>query len=1124
MATFGETTSRRLGGVIAKANAGGAGPGDGGKRRVGAGGGGGGAFLGGATFGKAATGRLAAVPETNANKAAAAYGPGIASGAPTKRALSAKRNFGAPGLGGAKFSQANRFGGGHAGSPSKPNATRPGSAKLNATTAGATRPASRGGAAASLWPEEKPVRRFIEAPQPRRAALASSSRPASARPDNRYTAPAATSRPPRTLSAHATTRRAGATTAPQQHPGEVASTVPHEAPDDASSVGGDEGQVVTQAHIFQLEEELRGALKEHRSIHELERDMLMRIFRDVDDGSGEVDENEFRKICKRSPPRGLGIPVSRQEVSAIFAKLGYAGRSMPYDVFAMHLLARQSRQLASDAPVRKGTFVIGESTNFHGKVLYPQCRKPVYTPSDWNPSLAERSGQVPDAELHLEFVYGYGGLSNGMNNLHHIAGDGSEVVYYAAGVGIVYNKNTHQQRFFLGHTNDIHCLDVCKAAITYQDEEFPARSLVATGQACTPDDDPSVSIWDARKGSQTHPDSIEVARLALDRACRSVNVCQFSPDGKYLVAVGTDNSHTVHVFDWRRGELLATGNGYQADPCKVYGCVWNPYNTTRGEFVTYGHDHAKLWREGDGRKWSGTKMRFGGKVGLQSITSACFLPPVDYEESNAVATGTAKGQIYVWRDGNAIRSINAHRTGAPVILPDGVQSFGGVRALQLTADGKAMLSGGADGMVHRWDVTRELTEKCRMDTTVHSVLLESPYKNETPPSIRALDMLPGGDGFVIGTNRCDVWEVSKGDDSAWAMEVLIYGHTADLYGLCWHPALPTVFATAAESSRVFIWDAEDRVVLATCGVGFACRSVAFSPNRIDAGDGSPTHHLAVGGKAGRLRVLAVQLGEQTTVKPMFDAKDCTQAIDDIKYSPTSKYLAVASHDTCIDIYSVRRGYQHMHRCNGHSATVSHLDWSADGSILQSNCNAHEILYWDPKTGKQIAANQRDQEWNSWTLTLGFGVMGIWPDYSDGSDINALHRNHGKDLVATADDFGLVKLFNYPCVCEDSPYRGYRGHSSHVMNVRWSPTDRWVTSVGGYDRCVFQFTFSRLEPPPPPPVVKTVWSAIDDSGKYMGFTDVVDGEEDQVGQVGHLPSVAESISIDDDGDDDGEDIF
>ena len=45
-----------------------------------------------------------------------------------------------------------------------------------------------------------------------------------------------------------------------------------------------------------------------------------------------------------------------------------------------------------------------------------------------------------------------------------------------------------------------------------------------------------------------------------------------------------------------------------------------------------------------------------------------------------------------------------------------------------------------------------------------------------------------------------------------------------------------------------------------------------------------------------------------------------------------------------------------------------------------------------------------------TITL----PGIWPVGYDGTDINSVCRSHDSRLVATADDFGLVNLFRYPC--------------------------------------------------------------------------------------------------------------
>ena len=59
--------------------------------------------------------------------------------------------------------------------------------------------------------------------------------------------------------------------------------------------------------------------------------------------------------------------------------------------------------------VRKGAFQAGQSAHFQGKILYEKCRKPVYTPTNWDPTLADRSAELPNARLVLEWVYGYQG-------------------------------------------------------------------------------------------------------------------------------------------------------------------------------------------------------------------------------------------------------------------------------------------------------------------------------------------------------------------------------------------------------------------------------------------------------------------------------------------------------------------------------------------------------------------------------------------------------------------------------------------------------------------------------------------------------------------------------------------
>lgn len=60
------------------------------------------------------------------------------------------------------------------------------------------------------------------------------------------------------------------------------------------------------------------------------------------------------------------------------------------------------------------------------------------------------------------------------------------------------------------------------------------------------------------------------------------------------------------------------------------------------------------------------------------------------------------------------------------------------------------------------------------------------------------------------------------------------------------------------------------------------------------------------------------------------------------------------------------------------------------------------------------------------------------------------------------------MYNYPCVVENAPCLEYKGHSSHVVCVRFSPDNRWVASVGGHDQAVFQWRVVEADLPGLPP--------------------------------------------------------
>ena len=46
--------------------------------------------------------------------------------------------------------------------------------------------------------------------------------------------------------------------------------------------------------------------------------------------------------------------------------------------------------------------------------------------------------------------------------------------------------------------------------------------------------------------------------------------------------------------------------------------------------------------------------------------------------------------------------------------------------------------------------------------------------------------------------------------------------------------------------------------------------------------------------------------------------------------------------------------------------------------------------------------------------VGSEVVGIWPKDAAKADVNCAHVSHSGNAIATGDDYGLVKLFPFPC--------------------------------------------------------------------------------------------------------------
>jgi len=320
---------------------------------------------------------------------------------------------------------------------------------------------------------------------------------------------------------------------------------------------------------------------------------------------------------------------------------------------------------------------------------------------------------------------------------------------------------------------------------------------------------------------------------------------------------------------------------------------------------------------------------------------------------------------------------------------------------------------------------------------------------------------PGALKVAVGFAKGMVYMVDPEKPRAWLESEIRTGHCAHVYGLETHPVDPSCFVTVGEDGFLCVWDAKTFTVKTRRPLYGPGKSAAFSPSG---------HHLALGMFNGTVLILdfvnEVLPKRFVSLKILRLITDCEEDVDDLKYSPDGKMLAVGSHDNYIDVYDVKNNYTMTHRFKGHTSYITHLDWSTDSRIIQSNCGAYEILYWDVKNGRQIRSTmdslEADTDWNTWTCVLGFPVMGIWPPDSDGTDVNSVAVSKCKSLCVTSDDFGGVNLMRYPAVAKSAAKKIYSGHAAHVMNVRFLRNDDYVISVGGKDRAILCFKVNKNE--------------------------------------------------------------
>merc|ERR1712152_135463 len=74
---------------------------------------------------------------------------------------------------------------------------------------------------------------------------------------------------------------------------------------------------------------------------------------------------------------------------------------------------------------------------------------------------------------------------------------------------------------------------------------------------------------------------------------------------------------------------------------------------------------------------------------------------------------------------------------------------------------------------------------------------------------------------------------------------------------------------------------------------------------------------------------------------------------------------------------------------------------------------------------------------------------------DGTDLNDATCTSDNKLIVSGDDYGVVRLHNYPAIDPSACYE-YRGHAEFVVGVEFLRDDSQLITCGGNDMAIFQW--------------------------------------------------------------------
>lgn len=594
------------------------------------------------------------------------------------------------------------------------------------------------------------------------------------------------------------------------------------------------------------------------------------------------------------------------------------------------------------------------------------------------------------AKLELVSTIGFAGCVAGGLIVHP---DQQHLIYPLGNTVIIQDIVKSQQRFLVGHTDNVSCIAVSKSG-----------RYIASGQVTHMGFKADVIVWD-------YETCTKYCLLTLHKV--KVEALAFSPNDKYLVSLGGQDDNSVVIWDIAKKEAICGSPAAVPSSGTSYVVAFS--NNNDELFITGGNKTLRVWElDLPNRKIRPTDCNMGQ---LKRIIKCIKVA----DDDQSFYCGTTSGDILEVK----IKTRLFHHYG-----PQKEKFSLGIQALQLLKSGDILIGAG-DGTI--------------------ALLKNQTYKKiriaNVEGGVTSLTLRGTGHQFFVGTQISQMYRFNLTEFSSERINTCHYDKVNDIV---FPVGYSDVFATCSKND-IRVWNTDTcKELLRITVLNMDCNAITisvdgksivsgWSDNKIRAYSPetgkllytiSDAHNKGVtaiattsdgqslisGGGEGQVRVWHVTPFQQIMKEAMKEHKGCVTCI---KVRKNDQECVTASTDGSCIIWDLQRFVRNQ--VIFANTLFKAICYRPDECQIITAGTDRKIAYWETYDGSQI----RDLD-------------GSKSGSIEGMDI----ASDGLYFVTGGAD-KLIKVWKYE---EGSVTHVGTGHSGDVTRLKICPNRQWIVSV------------------------------------------------------------------------------